>query len=109
MREAPSRVLIDALLAAGATVRAYDPAAGAAARRLYGDRITVCMRRDEPLPGADGLIVATEWNEFRSPDLGAIRRALKEPVVFDGRNLYDPQELRDAGLVHYGIGRGTTG
>ncbi len=107
MREAPSRTVIDALLADGATVRAYDPATRAQARHLYGERIVVCEQRDETLSGADALIVATEWNEFRSPDFAAVREQLKHPIVFDGRNLYDPSYLRKAGFTYYGIGRGS--
>ena len=105
MREAPSRAVIDRLLASNARVRAYDPAAGQEAVRLYGDAIEVCERRDDTLPGADGLIVVTEWNEFRSPDFHALRAALKEPAVFDGRNLYDPASLAELGFAYYCIGR----
>ena len=89
----------------GASVRAYDPAAGEAARALYGDRITVCEERDATLEGAHGLVIATEWNEFRSPDFNRLREQLEEPVVFDGRNLYDPDYLRQAGFTYYSIGR----
>ena len=108
MREAPSRTLIDLLTAAGAEVRAYDPEANDEARRIYADNanLTVCERRSQTLTDADGLIVVTEWNEFRSPDFSAIKDALKEPVIFDGRNLYDPELLRQQGLSYYGIGRG---
>lgn len=108
MREAPSRTLIDLLTAAGAKVRAYDPEAGGEARRLYADNpnLEVCERRSETLDDADGLLVVTEWNEFRSPDFAGIKAALKDPVIFDGRNLYDPELLRQQGLRYYGIGRG---
>ncbi|MCR9258203.1 MAG: UDP-glucose/GDP-mannose dehydrogenase family protein [Pseudomonadaceae bacterium] len=108
MREAPSRTLIDLLTAAGANVRAYDPEANDEARRIYADNanLEVCERRSQTLTDADGLIVVTEWNEFRSPDFSAIKDALKEPVIFDGRNLYDPEILRQQGLSYYGIGRG---
>ena len=105
MREAPSRTVIDKLLAGNAKVRAYDPVAGQEAMRLYGDTIEVCERRDDTLAGADGLIVVTEWNEFRSPDFHALRTALKEPVIFDGRNLYDPSHLAQLGFAYYCIGR----
>ena len=105
MREAPSRTVIDRLLASGARVSAYDPVAGAEAVRLYGDAIEVCEQRDDTLPGADGLIIVTEWNEFRSPDFRALREALKEPVIFDGRNLYDPVYLDKLGFAYYSIGR----
>ena len=108
MREAPSRTLIDLLIANGATVRAYDPEAYEEALRIYGDTeaVQVCDNRAETLDDADGLLVVTEWNEFRSPDFNAIRAALKEPVVFDGRNLYDPDFMRQAGFAYYAIGRG---
>jgi UDPglucose 6-dehydrogenase len=108
MREAPSRTLMEGLWAAGAAVRAYDPAALAAARRAYVNEVglTLCEERDATLPGADALIVITEWNEFRSPDFDSIRRHLAEPVIFDGRNLYDPDYLGQLGFRYYGIGRG---
>ncbi|MDE0039689.1 MAG: UDP-glucose/GDP-mannose dehydrogenase family protein [Gammaproteobacteria bacterium] len=107
MREAPSRVVMEAAWAAGATVRAYDPVALAEAARLYGPRedLVLCRHRDEALAGADALVVVTEWNEFRSPDFDAIKAALKHPVIFDGRNLYDPRTLAALGLTHIGIGR----
>ena len=107
MREAPSRVLMEAAWAAGATVRAYDPGALAQAARLYGPRddLVLCQHRDDALTGADALVVVTEWNEFRSPDFDTIKAALKHPVIFDGRNLYDPEMLTALGLTHVGIGR----
>ena len=108
MREAPSRVLLEALWAAGATVQAYDPAAMNEARRLYGERpdLRLCRQPGAALENADALVIITEWSLFRSPDFAAIRQALKQPVIFDGRNLYDPDELREAGFVYYAIGRG---
>ena len=108
IREAPSLALMDLLFARGARVRAYDPAAGASAAQLYADRpeFTLCRRRDDTLEGADGLIVVTEWNEFRSPDFRAIKGRLGEPVIFDGRNLYDPDYLEQLGFAYYAIGRG---
>ena len=92
----------------GAKVRAYDPAAMGEAKRLYGREaaLTLCEERDATLDGADALIVITEWNEFRSPDFGHIRQQLSEPVIFDGRNLYDPAYLAQSGFRYYGIGRG---
>ena len=115
MREAPSRTLIDLLIEAGASVSAYDPEAGDEARRIYqlddaqakSPCLRVCDRREDTLSGADALIVVTEWNEFRSPDFASVRNALNNPVIFDGRNLYDPDYLRQLGFVHYGIGRGS--
>ncbi len=108
MREAPSRALIEALWAAGARVRAHDPEAMDECRRLYGERadLTLCERPEQALDGADALAVVTEWNAFRSPDFAAIKARLAAPVVFDGRNIYDPAQMRKAGFTHYGIGRG---
>ena len=108
-REAPSLTLIHLLNAAGAKVQAYDPEANAQARRLYADNelLEVCDTRNETLVGADALLVVTEWNEFRSPDFTALKSALKVPVIFDGRNLYEPDRLRDLGFAYYAIGRGT--
>jgi UDPglucose 6-dehydrogenase len=107
MREAPSRVLMEALWQAGATVRAYDPVAREEAHRIYGDRpdLILCNTPEEALQGADALALITEWNEFRSPDFAVIRKALKNPVIFDGRNVYDPEILAAEGFVHYSIGR----
>jgi UDPglucose 6-dehydrogenase len=108
MREAPSRKLLDALIGRGARVRAYDPAALSEARTIYADepRVTLCTTRDATLDGADAVVLVTEWNEFRSPDFVRVKRALKQPVVFDGRNLYDPDYLTGLGFAYYGIGRG---
>ncbi|HRC70929.1 MAG TPA: UDP-glucose/GDP-mannose dehydrogenase family protein [Candidatus Competibacter sp.] len=110
MREAPSRNLLDALWREGCTVRAYDPAAMNEARRLYGERpdFRLCAKPMEALSGADALVIVTEWSVFRSPDFDAIRQQLKQPLIFDGRNLYDPDYLREAGFVYYAIGRGET-
>ena len=105
MREAPSRTIIDHLLASEAKVQAYDPAAGEQAKRLYGNAITVCANRDETLANADGLVVVTEWNEFRSPDFTNLLEVLNDPAIFDGRNLYDPAYLRELGFAYYAIGR----
>ena len=108
MREAPSVTLIDELTAAGAKVVAYDPEANAAALRLYAgnDLFTVADDRQAVLTDADALVVITEWNEFRSPDFNRLKEGMKTPVVFDGRNLYEPNYLRQLGITHYGIGRG---
>lgn len=107
MREAPSRTLLEALWRAGAQVRAYDPAAIEEAARLYGSRadLVLCNSPEETLEGADALVVVTEWNLFRSPDLDRLRETLAERVVFDGRNIYDPAQLARAGLRYYAIGR----
>jgi len=108
MREAPSRTLLEQLWDAGAKVHAYDPEAMEEARRVYGDRgdLLLC---DEPyvaLEGAEALVVVTEWKAFRSPDLERVRASLKEPVMFDGRNIFEPKAIEAAGIAYYGIGRG---
>ncbi len=110
MRAAPSRVLMEALWQAGARVRAYDPVAAHEAHRLYGDRadLTLVKSATEALQGADALVIATEWQEFRSPDFDAIKAELRFPVIFDGRNLYDPAFVTRFGLTYYGIGRGAS-
>lgn len=108
MREASSRRLMELLWEAGASVRAFDPEARAETQRLYGDRadLVLCGGAMEAVQGADVLAVVTEWKAFRSPDFAAIRGALAEPAIFDGRNLYDPAVVEEAGLAYYGIGRG---
>jgi UDPglucose 6-dehydrogenase len=110
MREASSRTLLDRLWAAGAKVRAYDPEAMEEAHRIYGDRDGLVLAKSpaDALEGADALVVLTEWKAFWSPDFDKIRATLKSPVVFDGRNIYDPVEVEAAGLAYYGIGRGRT-
>ncbi len=108
MREASSRDLMQALWRAGARVRAYDPEAREEAQRLYGERddLVLCAQPYEALQGADALAIVTEWKAFRSPDFQRIRSLLAEPAIFDGRNLYDPRAVEEAGLAYYGIGRG---
>ena len=108
MREAPSRELMEALWAAGAKVRAYDPVAMNEARRIYGDRadLTLVASAEAALEGADALAIVTEWQEFRSPDFELIRDRLSTPVIFDGRNLYEPALVKSFGLRYCGIGRG---
>ena len=108
MREAPSRRLLEQLWEAGARVRAYDPEAGREARRVFGERdgLVLCESAAEALEGADALIVVTEWKQFRSPDFEQLALALGDGVLFDGRNLYDPAEVEEAGLAYYGVGRG---
>jgi UDPglucose 6-dehydrogenase len=110
MREAPSRVLLEALWLAGARVRAYDPIANAEAARLYGTRpdLELCDSVEAALAGSDALAIVTEWQEFRSPDFDAIKSTLKHPVIFDGRNLYDPALMARLGLTYYGMGRGAS-
>jgi UDPglucose 6-dehydrogenase len=108
MREASSRSLLDALWQAGARVRAYDPEAMDEARRVFGERddLVYASSPDAALEGADALVVVTEWKAFWSPDFAGIKAQLKEPVVFDGRNIYEPAAVEAAGLAYYGIGRG---
>jgi UDPglucose 6-dehydrogenase len=108
IREAPSRRLMEALWDAGAKVRAFDPEARRETRHLYGDRddLALCEQAYDVLQGADVLAVVTEWKAFRSPDFARIRTTLAEPAIFDGRNLYDPAAVEEAGLMYYGIGRG---
>ncbi|RAP57755.1 UDP-glucose/GDP-mannose dehydrogenase family protein [Oleiagrimonas sp. MCCC 1A03011] len=108
MREAPSRYLMEALWKAGARIRAFDPEARDEARRIYGERedLLLCDSLQETLEGADALAVVTEWKAFRSPDFEMLAERLGERVLFDGRNLYDPEQVEEAGLAYYGIGRG---
>ncbi|NBV75239.1 MAG: UDP-glucose/GDP-mannose dehydrogenase family protein [Methylococcaceae bacterium] len=107
MREAPSRVLLEALIAAGATVKAYDPEAMHEALRLYGnlDGLVYSATQAETLVGADALVIVTEWKQFRSPDFDALNQQLKDQVIFDGRNMYEPQIVKQYGLQYYAIGR----
>ena len=107
MREAPSRELIADLLAAGATVSAYDPVATHEAKRIFGDdaRVALVDSANAALEGADALAIVTEWKEFRSPDFDTLKARLKAPVVFDGRNLYDPAFPRSCGIEYFPIGR----
>ncbi|HEX3152284.1 MAG TPA: UDP-glucose/GDP-mannose dehydrogenase family protein [Gemmataceae bacterium] len=105
-RESPALALIDSLLDAGAAIRAHDPEAMANVRAEYSERIAYADRPYGALEGADGLAVVTEWPEFRNPDFEVMRRLLKERVIFDGRNLYDPRVMQGYGFTYYGIGRG---
>ena len=105
MREAPAIPIIERLLAAGARVQAYDPAAAPVAKRIFGDRITICDKSYDALAGADALAIVTEWNEFREPDFGRMRTLLKAPLVFDGRNIYSPEHMRALGFTYFSIGR----
>ncbi|MCW5624192.1 MAG: UDP-glucose/GDP-mannose dehydrogenase family protein [Burkholderiales bacterium] len=107
MREAPSRVIVDGLLARGATVHAYDPVATDEARRVFGDepRLTYATQPMAALEGADVLMIVTEWKEFRSPDFDGIRSRLRHPLIIDGRNMYDPEMVRSFGLEYQAIGR----
>jgi UDPglucose 6-dehydrogenase len=106
MREAPALTIIDMLLKEGVTIRAYDPAAMDEAKRRLGNKVKLCPTNYDALKNADGLLIVTEWNEFRRPDFDRMKTLLREPVVFDGRNIYDPQGMRAKGYTYYGIGRG---
>ena len=105
VREAPALVLIDQLLAAGVSIRVHDPEAIANVKEIYGDRLTYCDRPYGALEQADALAIVTEWNEFRNPDFDVMLRLLRQPVIFDGRNLYDPAQMAELGFHYQGIGR----
>lgn len=104
-REAPALSLIDWLLDLGVQVQAFDPKAQAKVKETYGDRISYFEQPYQALEGADGLVIATEWNEFRRPDFDRIRQLLSRPVIFDGRNLYDPPRMRQRGFEYFCVGR----
>jgi UDPglucose 6-dehydrogenase len=105
MREAPSIVVIEELLKAGARVQAHDPEALENARQLFGERVSYHRTNYEALAGADALLILTEWNEFRHPNFERIRTELKQAVIFDGRNLYDPEVMKTLGFRYFSIGR----
>ncbi len=106
MREAPSIELIEGLLGKGAKVQCHDPVAASVAKRIFGNRVRYAPTRYDAVEGTDGLFLVTEWNEFRHPDLQRVKQLMKTPVVFDGRNIFDPQVMRQAGFTYYGVGRG---
>jgi len=113
MREAPSRRFLEAAWASGARVRAYDPVAMRKAEKLYpkqcdSGELVLCKSPMEAIEGAEALVVVTEWQEFRSPDFEALKTRLKQPVIFYGRNLYDPDRLKSLGFRYFAIGRGET-
>lgn len=105
IREAPALTLIDALLADGVSLRVHDPEAMKNVRKIYGDKLIYCDRPYGALEGADGLVIVTEWQEFRNPDFELMRRLMRQPVIFDGRNLYDPKTLAGQGFTYFSIGR----
>jgi UDPglucose 6-dehydrogenase len=105
MREAPAVPLIKSLIEAGASVAAYDPEAAKVARGIFGAAIDLKDKSYEALAGADGLAIVTEWHEFREPDWTRIKKLLKTPVIFDGRNIYNPEHLRGLGFTYYSMGR----
>ena len=105
MREAPSRVIINELLELGAKIQVYDPEAMKEARKVFWRRIRYAKSNYEVLENADALILVTEWNAFRNPDFQRMHSLLKYPVIFDGRNQYNPQEMKEQGFFYFGIGR----
>ena len=105
MREAPAITIVERLLAAGARVQAYDPEAAKVARGLFGTRIQLADKSYEALKGADALAVVTEWNEFREPDFPRMRKLMRSPVIFDGRNIYNPEQMQAHGFSYFSIGR----
>ncbi|MCE9534605.1 MAG: UDP-glucose/GDP-mannose dehydrogenase family protein [Planctomycetes bacterium] len=106
IRDAPALALIDALLAEGVKLRVHDPEAMPNIRAIYSDRLIYCDRPYGAAEGADGLVIVTEWQEFRNPDFEVIRRLLTKPVIFDGRNIFEPKSMEAGGFTYYGIGRG---
>ena len=109
MREAPALWLIKRMLRRwpALDVAAHDPVAIPGAREELPDRVAFCANEYEPLEGADALVICTEWNEFRSPQISRVKELLKSPVIFDGRNLYDPERMRAEGFTYYSVGRQT--
>jgi UDPglucose 6-dehydrogenase len=105
MREAPAIIIIERLLSLGATIQAYDPEAAETARHIFDNRITICEKSYDALDGADALALVTEWNTFREPDFARMKRLMRSPVVFDGRNVYSPEQMRRIGFTYFSIGR----
>lgn len=107
MREAPSRVLMEALWATGAKVQAYDPEAMNETQRIYGNRddLALCGTKEAALKNADALIIVTEWQAFKAPDFDLIKSSLKSPAIFDGRNLFDPKRMQQRAITYYSVGR----
>jgi UDPglucose 6-dehydrogenase len=105
MREAPSIPLIKMLLAEGADVQAYDPQATKVAKGIFGSKVTFVGKNYDALKGADALAIVTEWSEFRRPDFEKMRKLMRSPVVFDGRNLFEPEQMKQSGFTYYSIGR----
>ncbi len=105
MREAPSIPLIEALIAAGAKVQAYDPEATTVAKGIFGNRISYASTNYDALKGADALAIVTEWSKFRRPDFSRMRTLMRAPIVFDGRNLFTPEQMKQNGFTYYSIGR----
>jgi len=105
MREAPALSIIEGLLKAGALLNVHDPVALAEAKKRLGAKVKYFESNYDALAGAEALVIVTEWNEFRRPDFERMKSLMKQPVIFDGRNIYDPARLREGGFAYYGIGR----
>jgi UDPglucose 6-dehydrogenase len=105
MREAPATVIIKALLDKGAKVHAYDPEAMKVAKGIFGSKVTFVNKNYDALKGADALAVVTEWHEFREPDFARMRKLLRQPTIFDGRNIYNPAQMKQLGFTYYSVGR----
>ena len=105
MREAPAIPLIKMLLAEGVNVQAYDPEATKVAKGIFGTKVTFATKNYDALKGADGLAIVTEWSEFRRPDFEKMRKLMRSPVIFDGRNLFEPEQMKQSGFTYYSIGR----
>jgi UDPglucose 6-dehydrogenase len=105
MRDAPAIPIIQSLLEKGATVAAYDPEAMDEAKRIFGTRIQFCPNNYSCLEGVDALLVVTEWQAFRNPNFDRMKSLMAQPVVFDGRNIYDAENLRELGFTYYGVGK----
>src|SRR4030095_8906544 len=105
MRDAPAITIIEKLLEQGATLAAYDPEAMQEAQRIFGSRIQLCANNYACLEGADALLLITEWQAFRNPNFERMKNSMRQPVIFDGRNIYDPQNLQELGFTYYGVGK----
>jgi UDPglucose 6-dehydrogenase len=105
MREAPAITIIEKLLAAGAKVQAFDPEAMKVAKALFGTKVSLVEKSYDALKGADALAIVTEWSEFREPDFARMRKLMTAPVIFDGRNLFSPLQMKEQGFTYYAIGR----
>jgi UDPglucose 6-dehydrogenase len=106
MRNAPSITIVEQLHKDGATVRAYDPEAQETARAVLGDKVEYVSSKEEALKGADALVIVTDWDEFKTPNWNEVKSSLKNPIIIDGRNMFDPKEMKDLGFTYKSVGRG---